>query len=82
MYLPDYQHTVKDMQKLLRKDVPFIWDRKLQEDFERIKEILKSQLGLKPFNKNWDTILYRDYPSKDVRFTLTQKNQKTGKKNS
>ena len=24
IYIPDYQHTVEDMQKLLRKDVPFI----------------------------------------------------------
>ena len=29
MYIPDYQHSVKNMQKLLRKDVPFIWDKTL-----------------------------------------------------
>ena len=70
------------MQKLLWKDVPFIWDKKLQEDFERIKEILKSLLSLKPFNKNWDTVLYTDYSSKGVGFALSKKIQKTGKKNS
>ena len=51
MYLPDYAHTVEDMHKLLKKDVPFIWDKKLMDDFKRIKKILKSPLGLKPFNK-------------------------------
>ena len=51
MFIPDYKHTVEDMQKLLRKDVPFIWDRKLQENFEGIKKILRSPLRLKPFNK-------------------------------
>ena len=61
MYLPDYAHTVEDMHKLLKKDVPFIWDKKLFDDFERIKEILKSPLGLKPYNKSWDIILYTDY---------------------
>ena len=29
MYLPDYAHTVEDMHKLLKKDVPFIWDKKI-----------------------------------------------------
>ena len=76
IYIPDYQHTVEDMQKLLRKDVPFIWDRKLQEDFEGIKKILRSPLGLKPFNKKWATVLYTDYNSKGVGFTLIQENPK------
>ena len=67
MYLPDYAHTVEDMHKLLKKDVPFLWDKKLMQDFERIKEILKSPLGLKPYNKSWDTVLYTDYSSNGVR---------------
>ena len=79
MYLPDYQHTVEDMQKLLRKDVPFVWDKKLMDDFERIKEILKSPLDLKLFNKNWDTVLYTDYSSKGVGFALTKKNPENRK---
>ena len=67
------------MQKLLRKDVPFVWDKKLMNDFERIKEILKSPLGLKPYNKTWDTILYTDYSSKGVVFALTQENPENRK---
>ena len=50
-YVPDYQHSVDNMQKLLRKEVPFIWDQTLQAEFEGIKQILKSPLGQKPFNK-------------------------------
>ena len=45
MYLPDYAHTVEDMHKLLKKDTPFVWDLKLQQDFEKIKEILKVHMG-------------------------------------
>ena len=74
MYIPDSQHSVENMQKLLKKDVPFIWDKKLQEEFEEIKKILRSPLGLKPFNKQWSTILYTDYSSKGVGFALTQEN--------
>ena len=67
------------MHKLLKKDVPFIWDQKLMKDFERIKEILKSPLGLKPYNKSWDTVLYMDYSSKGVGYALTQENPENRK---
>ena len=62
------------MQKLLRKEVPFIWDQTLQAELEGIKQILKSPLGLKPFNKKWTTELYTDYSSRGVGFSLTQEN--------
>ena len=51
-----------------------MWDLTLQQQFKKIKEILKSPLGLKPFNKSWDTILYTDYSSKGVGYALTQEN--------
>ena len=70
-YVPDYQHSVDNMQKLLRKEVPFIWDQSLQAEFEGVKQILKSPLGLKPFNKQWTTVLYRDYSSRGIGFALT-----------
>merc|ERR1712240_84914 len=70
MYLPDFAHTVEDMHKLLKKDTPFVWDVTLQKQFEKIKEILKSPLGLKPFNKSWETIMYTDYSSKGVGYAL------------
>ena len=62
------------MQKLLRKDVPYILDQNLQAEFNSIKQILRSPLGLKPYNKKWCTILYTDYSSKGVGFALTQEN--------
>ena len=62
------------MQQLLRKDVPYVWDQNLQAEFNGIKQILKSPLGLKPFNKHWRMVLYTDYSSKGVGFDLTQEN--------
>ena len=62
------------MQQLLRKDTPYVWDQNLQAEFDGIKQILKSPLGLKPCNKNWRMVLYTDYSSKGVGFTLTQEN--------
>ena len=29
-YIPDYQHSVGQMQLLLRKDTPYVWDKNLQ----------------------------------------------------
>ena len=65
MYLPDHQHTVKDMH---------LSGTGNYKKTERIKEILKILLGLKPFNKNWATVLYTDFSSKGVGFALTQEN--------
>ena len=62
------------MQKLLRKDVPYVLDQTLQAEFNGIKKILRSPLGLKPYNKKWRTVLYMDYSSKGVGFALTQGN--------
>ena len=59
-YVLDYQHSHDQMQKLLRKDVPFVWDQKLQVELGGIKQILRSPLGLKPFSKNFWTVLYTD----------------------
>ena len=46
----------------------------MQKEFEKIKEILKSPMGLKPFNKHWNTILFTDYSSKGIGFCLTLEN--------
>merc|ERR1711947_39983 len=73
-YIPNYQHSVDQMQSLLRKDTPYVWDKNLQAEFNGVKQILKSPMGLKPFNKAWKTILYTDYSAKGVGFALTQEN--------
>ena len=39
IYIPDYKQSVENMQKLLKKDVPFILDKTLQEEFKEIKRI-------------------------------------------
>ena len=61
------------MQKLLCKDIPFVWDQTLHAEFDGIKQILRSPLGLKPFNKNVWTVLYTDYSSKGVRFLFNKR---------
>ena len=62
------------MQSLLKKETPYIWDKNIQAEFDGVKQILKSSMGLKPFNKAWKTILFTDYSAKGVGFALTQEN--------
>merc|ERR1712115_242524 len=65
---------------LLKKDKPFIWDKNMQAEFEGIKQLLRSPMGLQPFNKDWRTVLYTDYSAKGVGFALTQEHPEENKK--
>ena len=56
-YMPDFHHSMSNLQKLMKKDAHYIWDDEKHADFDQIKEMLKSPLGLKPFNRDWRTIL-------------------------
>ena len=62
------------MQSLLKKETPFIWDKNMQAEFEGIKQLLRSPMGLQQFNKSWKTILFTDYLAKGIGFALTQEN--------
>ena len=59
------------MQTLLKKDTPYVWDKLMQAEFEGKKQLLRSPLGLEPFNKDYKTILFTDYSAKGIGFTLT-----------
>ena len=45
-FMPDFSHSMSNLQKLLKKGVPYIWDSTMQQDFDQIKDMLKSPLGL------------------------------------
>ena len=47
-FIPDYTHSVSQMQSLLKTENPFIWDKNIQAEFEGVKQILKSPMDLKP----------------------------------
>ena len=73
-FMPDFSHSMSNLQKLLKKGVPYIWDNTMQQDFDQIKDMLKSPLGLKSFNRDWNTVLYTDFSGKGLGFCLTQEN--------
>ena len=52
----------------------------MQTEFEGIKQLLKSPMGLQPFNKEWKTILFTDYSDKGLGFALTQEYQEDNTK--
>ena len=36
-YLPDFNHSLVNINRLLKKDTPYIWDQEMQKEFEKIK---------------------------------------------
>ena len=62
------------MTKLLKKDTPFIWDKTINDEFEAIKEILRSPIGLRPYNRDWETYVYSDLSTKGIGYVLCQEN--------
>ena len=36
-YMPDFHHSMTNLQKLMKKDAEFIWDDEKQSDFDQIK---------------------------------------------
>ena len=60
------------MRKLLKKDIPWIWECEHQQEFINIKGILQNPLSLKPFNPRWLTCLYTDFSKYGFGFMLTQ----------
>ena len=81
-YLPDFNLSLDNFRKLLKKDTPYMWEESMHKEFDKIKDILKFPLGLKPFNKHWNTILYTDYSFKGIRFCLIQENPNHTKEKS
>ena len=39
-FMPDFSHSMSNLQKLLKKGVPYIWDSTMQQDFDQIKDML------------------------------------------
>ena len=44
-YMPDFSHSMSNLQKLMKKDTHYVWDDTMQTDFDQIKDMLKSPLG-------------------------------------
>jgi reverse transcriptase/RNaseH (fragment) len=72
-FIPNAPKTLFPLYKLLKKDEPFIWTRKFEESFNKIKNLLVSQPVLSIFNPNQECFLYTDASRVGIGAILKQK---------
>ena len=59
-YHPDIAQASTRIRELLKKDVPFIWQAEHENEFRKLKDILKTSGILQAFDKDLKTILLTD----------------------
>ena len=79
-FLPDLAHATDPLRGLLRKNVAYQWLPDQQQAFQKTKEILTSNLVLKPFNPAYITELITDASRIGLGFVLLQQDPLTGNK--
>jgi hypothetical protein len=57
---PDYAHTSANLRKLVKKNVEWVWDEVMEEEFQRVKEILFDTGKLRPFDISLASEVYTD----------------------
>ena len=79
-FLPDLAHATDPLRGLLKKNVAYQWLPDQQQAFQKTKEILTSNLVLKPFNPAYITELITDASRIGLGFVLLQQDPLTGNK--
>lgn len=59
-FIPDLAHTTERVRQLLQKDTAFTWLDEHQQDFEKVKTLLTSNLVVQHFDTNAPTELLTD----------------------
>ena len=59
-FLPELLQMMTNMRQLLKKGTAFLWLPEHQEEFQRVKDLLTSDMMVKPFDRNLPTELLTD----------------------
>ena len=59
-FLPDLSQATVKMRKLLKANTEYIWTPEINEEFQKMKDILTSNLVVKPFDPELETVLVTD----------------------
>ena len=74
VFVPDLAHVTQPLRGLLKKNVAYLWLPEHQAAFEKTKEILLSELVIKPYNPNLQMQLLTDASRlKGLGYALIQK---------
>ena len=59
-FLPDLSQMMTNMRQLLKKGTAFLWLPEHQEEFQKVKDLLTSDMMVKPFDRTLPTELLTD----------------------
>jgi hypothetical protein len=71
-FIANYVEITKGFMCLLKKDVPFIWDKVVQRSFDALKHTLTTAPLLRPSNYNKDFLLYLAAAESTIGMVLVQ----------
>ena len=59
-FMPDLSQSTVKLRSLLKMNTEYIWSPEINEEFLKVKEILTSDMIVKPFDPELDTVLITD----------------------
>ena len=71
-FIANYSEITKGFMRLLKKDVPFLWDEAAQHSFDALKHALITAPLLRPPNYNKDFLLYLAAAESTIGMVLVQ----------
>jgi hypothetical protein len=71
-FITNYAEITKGFMRLLKKDVPFLWDEAAQRSFDALKHALTTAPLLRPPNDNKDFLLYLAAAESTIGMALVQ----------
>ena len=80
MFRKDISDIIKPMNALLKKGAQWVWTADMEAAFMKVKEIMKEEMVIHPYNKDWTTSIYTDGSNVGIGFALVQTDPETGYK--
>jgi hypothetical protein len=71
-FIANYDEITKGFMRLLKKEVPFLWDKAAQRSFDALKHALTTAPLLRPPNYNKDFLLYLAAAESTIGMVLVQ----------
>lgn len=73
-FIANYARIMKGFMRLLKKDIPSVWDEQAQNSFDELKKALTNTSLLSPPNYNKDFLLYLAASDTTISMVLVQTN--------
>ena len=75
-FIPNLSQICRPIHDLTKKNTAFVWGPQKEEAFQHVKEVLTSDLIIKPFDPKLPSELYTDASRIGIGYLLCQRNAK------